>query len=124
MMKFRHILVADHDYDVREMLGSYLETLGYRVSACSSGAEVQRVLARSDVDLLIADETMFETGHRLADHARSLGVPTLLMSAYEEIKDSMEGGPRDFIGKPFRLEKFQNEVTRVMAKPKGDADGS
>ena len=123
MAKFQHILLVEDDGNVRELLCECLEQLGYRVSSAGRSDAARPFLDRNDVDLLITDELMAgERGRQLAAYARSLGVPTLLMSAHNEIKQELEGGQQDFIGKPFRIERLHEEVKRVLAKPKGAAD--
>lgn len=120
MEKFRHILIADDDDDVREVLHLILEELGYRVSLAENGATARSLLNRLDVDLLVADEIMSgERGRRLADYATSLGVPTLLMSADNDIRHELADRRQNFIAKPFRLHKFRAEIERVLAKPGG-----
>ena len=124
MAKFHHILIAEDDTDVGDVLRLILDELGYRVSLAENGATARSLLDRLDVDLLVADEFMFgERGRQLADYAKSLGVPTLLMSADNETKRELAERRQDFIGKPFRLMKFRAEVERILATPKGDADG-
>jgi two-component system OmpR family response regulator len=106
---------VDHDADVRKVVAAHLEAMGYVVIACSGAAEARAAIAGQSVDLLVADETMFGQGRELADHPWSLGVPTLLMSAYNEIKEELTLGSRDFIGKPFRIGEFRTVVKRVLA---------
>jgi two-component system OmpR family response regulator len=122
--KFRHILIAEDDSGVREVLCLILGELGYRVSLAESGAMARLLLDRLDVDLLIADEIMSgETGRQLADYAKSLGVSTLMMSADNDIKRELAEQRQAFIGKPFRLQNFRAEIERVLARPRDDADG-
>jgi two-component system OmpR family response regulator len=123
--KFRHILIAEDDGDVREVLSLILDELGYRVSLAENSVAARLSLDRLDVDLLIADEIMSgENGRQLADYAKSLGIPTLMMSADNEITRELAELRQDFISKPFRLQNFRAEVERVLAKPRDDADGS
>jgi two-component system OmpR family response regulator len=115
MKKFSCAIVVDHDADVRKVVAAHLEAMGYSVMACSGAAEARAVIAGQSVHLLVADETMFGQGRELADHAWSRGVPTLLMSAYNESKEELTLGSRDFIGKPFRFGEFRTVVKRVLA---------
>jgi DNA-binding NtrC family response regulator len=115
MNKFSCALVVDHDADVRQVVAADLEAMGYVVMACSGAAEARAVIAGQSMDLLVADKTMFGQGRELADHAGSLGVPTLLMSAYNEIKEELTLGSRDFIGNPFRFGEFRMLVKRARA---------
>ena len=113
-----HILIVEDDGNIRELLGDCLNEFGYRVSTASRGDIARPILDGGDVDLLVADELLFgERGRALAEYARSLGVPTLLMSAHNEIKQELERGQHHFIGKPFRLEKLHEQVTKILASP-------
>jgi DNA-binding NtrC family response regulator len=118
MADLEHILIVDGDDDIRNVLRLILDDLGYRVSLAEDGAAARPMLDRLDVDLLVADEIRVgERGSQLAAYAGSLGVPTLLMSAYHQTKEALEGGNQHFLGKPFRLERLRDEVKRVLARP-------
>jgi two-component system, OmpR family, phosphate regulon response regulator OmpR len=122
MAKFLHILIVENDSDVREVLRLLLKDLGYRVSVAANAAAARPVLDRLCVDLLVTDQVMSgETGRELADYARTLGIPALLMSGHNEIRDEFDRRP-DFIGKPFRQDQLQQAILRVLATPQGDAN--
>jgi DNA-binding NtrC family response regulator len=116
-LSLKHILIVENDYMVLETLGELLKGLGYRASIAGEGNEARAILSRENVDLLVADELLpGERGHELAEYARSIGVPTLLMSADEEIKRAMERAQENFIGKPFRLEALDQQITDILAR--------
>jgi DNA-binding NtrC family response regulator len=116
-LSLKHILIVENDYMVLEMLGELLKRLGYRASIAGEGNEARAILSRENVDLLLADELLpGERGHELAEYARSIGVPALLMSADEEIKRAMERARENFIGKPFRMEALDQQITDILAK--------
>lgn len=118
MEKFLHVLVVEDNPEVRELMCCILIELGYRASVAENGAAARPLLESQGVDLLVTDEVMSgERGHELADYARSLGIPTLLMSADNSIKQELEGGIHGFIGKPFRLEELRKEIEKALAKP-------
>lgn len=124
MANFQHILIVEDDGNVRELLRECLEELGYRVSTAGRGDAARLILNRRDVDVLLADELMAgEKGHQLAAYAQSLGVPSLLMSAHNEVKRELSGGEHAFIGKPFRIDKLHEEVKWVLARAKSAAGG-
>ena len=124
MAKFLHILIVENDKGVRDVLRLLLKDLRYRVSVATCAAAARPILDRLDVDLLITDQVMSgETGRELADHARMLGIPALLMSGHNEIKDEYERRP-DFIAKPFRQDQLHEAIMRALATPSGDADDS
>ena len=53
-----HLLVVDDDAGIRLLLAERLGTYGYRVTTASGVAEMDRVLARGGVDLVILDVMM------------------------------------------------------------------
>ena len=113
-----HILVVEDDDDVRDTLQMVLHEFGYRVSAAENAATARVVLAHRHVDLLITDEMMRgERGRQLAQHARSLRVPCLLMSADNETKRQFAEGQQPFLCKPFLIEQLREAVVRVLTKP-------
>ncbi len=111
-MSLKHILIVENDYMVLETLGELLKGLGYRASIAGEGNEARAILNRENVDLLLADELLTgERGHELTEYARSIGVPTLLMSADEEIKRTMEKAQENFIGERHRRVCTANRFT-------------
>ena len=119
MAKFQHILVVDKQADVAEMLRGILEQCGYRVSVAAGDGDVRSILLRESVDLLVADVALrSDTGIALADRAEKLGIPSLLISGDIERMKALGAGQRPFIAKPFRLAKFTELISEILAKPK------
>lgn len=68
-----HILVVEDQANVREMLVTSLERLGYECAACNSGVEALEILRQGDrtFDLVVSDHNMpVMTGLELAEQAR------------------------------------------------------
>jgi DNA-binding NtrC family response regulator len=120
MSKFKHILILENDAQICDLLGMALRDCSYRVSLASDGIAARVALRGSKVDLLLADVLMpGETGLQLAEHAKTLGVPSLLMSGELATKEALKDN-HAFIGKPFMLRELTEHIMRVLAKPKGD----
>lgn len=118
MAQFQHILVVDKQPDVAEVLCLALEHRGYRVSVAAADNQVRSILSRDSVDLLICDVALrSDTGIALADRAEKLGIPSLLISGDVERMKALEAGPRPFIAKPFRMAKFTELISEILAKP-------
>jgi CheY-like chemotaxis protein len=76
-------------------------------------------LSSDSVDLLIADVALrSNTGIALADHAETLGIPSLLISGDMERWETLEAGPRPFLAKPFRLAEFTQLISGILTKLK------
>jgi DNA-binding response OmpR family regulator len=114
-MKFQHVLLVEKQVDVAQMLRSVLEHYGYRVSTAGSDDDGRSILSREAVDLLIADVALrSNTGIVLADHAETLGIPSLLISGDMERWEALEAGPRPFLAKPFRLAEFTRLISDIL----------
>ena len=54
-----HILLAEDDFELRELLGFTLERAGYQITACDNGLHLLRQLRQSNqFDLVISDLRM------------------------------------------------------------------
>jgi DNA-binding response OmpR family regulator len=117
MTKFQHILLVEKQVDVAQMLCSALEYYGYQVSVAGGDDEGRSILSREPVDLLIADVALrSNAGIALADHAETLGIPSLLISGDLERWEALEAGPRPFLAKPFRLAEFTRLISGILLK--------
>ena len=119
MARFQHILLVEKQADVAQTLCSALEYYGYHVSVAGDGDDGRSILSREPVDLLIADVALrSNAGIVLADHAATLGIPSLLISGDIERREALEAGPRPFLAKPFRLTEFTRLISGLLTKLK------
>jgi two-component system phosphate regulon response regulator OmpR len=125
-----HILVVDDDRRIRELIKTYLQDKGYRVSAVQSAEEARDALRSLAFDLMIIDVMMpGESGLSLTESLRRLNneVPILILSALTEPNDRISGlqsGSDDYLGKPFeprelllRIRNLLKRVITVQARP-------
>jgi DNA-binding NtrC family response regulator len=111
MSDLKHVLIVENDGNIRDLLAMALREFGYRVSMASDGIAARGILATSMVDLLLADVIMpGEMGQHLAEHAKTLGVPSLLMSGEPVTKEALKDN-HAFIGKP-------EQIVRALATVK------
>ncbi len=109
-MPDQHILIADDETDIREMLASLFEEEGFRVSQAKNGAEVLAEVKKTgkDLDLIMMDVRMPDMdGLTVLKQLKDSGsgdIPVLIMTAYGSsgvtIK-AMQQGAEDFLTKPF-----------------------
>ncbi len=108
-MTEKHVLVADDDNDIRDLLGTIFEEAGFRVSQAKNGAEVLSQVGKlkDDLNLIMMDVRMPDTDgltvlKQLQDAKNT--IPVIIMTAYGAssiaIKATQQGA-YDYITKPF-----------------------
>ncbi|HPF07020.1 MAG TPA: response regulator [Spirochaetota bacterium] len=118
------ILLVDDEEMLTEVNGSILETLGYSVTACSSGAEALRIFSDKPeaVDLVITDMTMpGMTGLDLASEIKKIkpGIPVILCTGFSEQltkEKAEETGICDIVMKPFTAAELGHAVQRGLMR--------
>ncbi len=117
-------LVVDDEETVRNLAGSMLETMGWKVVSAANGREaVRHFRGHADqFDLVLLDMTMPEMDglETLAELRRiRAGVPVVLCSGYTDeclSKPSSDDGPPPlFLPKPFRMDDLIGAVAAVAA---------
>jgi len=116
----RILLVEDDPRVARSTLSS-LEELGYRVTACDSGAEALAIMARDgDFDLVITDVMMPEmTGPELVRilAERYPDVSVLFVTGYAgEAGETADLSGYDLLRKPFTVAALADAVSAAVAR--------
>jgi len=114
-----HILVADDEAEIRNLVALYLESEGFAVSCAVDGYEALEKAALPDrpIDLYLLDVMMpGPDGYQLCRRLRErTEVPIVLLTCRDEESDKVLGlglGADDYITKPFSLLEL---VARVKA---------
>jgi signal transduction histidine kinase/ActR/RegA family two-component response regulator len=112
------ILVADDDRDVRELLVSCLDSLGYRVLAASSGSlAIEMIEKNSSIDLLMVDIAMPEmNGIEVARvvSAKRPDLPIVYMTGYIGSSKLDGVGQRRLMKKPFTIAELAKQVEQAL----------
>lgn len=119
--KRSHIVVDDDHKDIREPLADYLEKNGFRVSAAANGAELNRVIGRGKIDLIILDILMpGEGGIEICRRIRQTkDIPIILLTAVTEETEKIVGlemGADDYVTKPFNPRELLARVRVVLRR--------
>jgi DNA-binding response OmpR family regulator len=117
-----HILVAEDQADIRDLLVMNLRGAGYHVAAVSDGAAALASQAESASDLLILDLMMpaldgLEVCKAL--RARGHGTPILMLTAKSTELDRVLGlelGADDYLTKPFSLAELLARVKALLRR--------
>lgn len=121
-----HILVVDDDPEIRQLLRTYLERNGFRVTGVGDGHAMWMALERSQVDLLVLDIML--PGADGLDLCRTLRarskLPVIMLTARGDEMDrvlGLEMGADDYLAKPFSprelLARIKNVLRRVRDLP-------
>lgn len=116
-----HILVVDDEQEIRELLARYLRQHGYLCSLAADGAAMERVLARSDIDLIVLDLMLpGEDGLALCRKLRGhSNLPVIMLTAMGDETDriiGLEMGADDYIAKPFSPRELLARIKAVIRR--------
>ena len=117
------VLVVDDEEILRTLMESVLSLEGFAVDTSASAEDAMIRLARSEYDLVIADNSMpgMQGLDLLAEIRRTRPeLPVVIMTAYGSIEVSMrahELGAAGYLLKPFEdIHAIAEEVRRVVAR--------
>ena len=116
-----HILIVDDHPDICEMVRSYLEEEGFRVSTANDGEAMRRVMAQGPVTLVLLDLILpGEDGLTLARKLRAeSNVGIIILTGRGETVDriiGLEMGADDYLPKPFHLRELLARVKSVLRR--------
>jgi DNA-binding response OmpR family regulator len=117
----RTILLVDDDPEIIESMRATLENRGYRVIVARDGNAGLAVAERENPDLVVLDMMMprksgFLVLEKLKNRPGGL-IPTIMITANEGSRHRAYAeflGVRDYIRKPFAMEKLVRAVDRVL----------
>lgn len=108
-------LVVEDDDQVQGLLTLFLEGCGLRPVVTSDFAVAVELLSQGRPGLLLADVCLRDgSGESLAETARTLGVPTILMSGQPAAIARLEEGTTAFLQKPFSLIRLEQAICRLL----------
>ena len=117
-----HILVADDDALVADLLQHRLSGRGYRVSIARDGGEALALAARDRPDAVLLDAMMpmldgYEVLRRLRADPALAQVPVVMLTARKQEGDivrALDLGASDFVVKPFIPEELLSRLARLI----------
>lgn len=115
------ILAVDDDNDILEVLQFILEDSGYEVDTLSDGRHLMDTIRKKTPDLILLDIMLGNMdGRELCKTVKnaelSHGIPVILISASHNVSSSFnnDGGPNDFIAKPFDINNLLNKIKNQL----------
>ena len=116
-----HILVVDDDQKIRELLGRFLVSSGYRVTEAADAASARSFMRGLAFDLVMLDVMMpGESGLSLArDLKATRPVPILMLTALADAEDritGLEAGVDDYVTKPFEPRELLLRLRNILRR--------
>lgn len=116
-----HILVVDDDQKIRELLGRFLMSSGFRVTEAADAAAARSFMKGLAFDLVLLDVMMpGESGLSLArDLKATRPVPILMLTALADAEDritGLEAGVDDYVTKPFEPRELLLRLKNILRR--------
>ncbi len=116
-----HLLVADDDPHIRELLRLLFRKEGYTVHEADDGEQASAVLDQEPVHLAIVDVMMpRKNGWELCrEIRRDYDIPVLMLTAKGELDDKEKGylsGTDDYLVKPFEPKELLFRVKALLRR--------
>ena len=119
-----HILVAEDERDIRDLITFTLKFAGHEITPATNGEEAVQLAKEKLPDLLITDVRMPKmTGYEAckaikADEATK-HIPVVILSAKgqdEEIDQGKDAGADDYLLKPFAPDELTRRIAEILAR--------
>ncbi|MDD1611406.1 MAG: response regulator transcription factor, partial [Methylococcaceae bacterium] len=122
----KHILVADDDLHIREVISFALEKAGMQVTLAEDGRQAIDYFVLHNIDLLVLDINMpeFDGLEVCREIRKTSDIPILFLSSRDDEIDRILGleiGGDDYVTKPFSPRELVARINvilkRMVAKP-------
>jgi len=128
MAQQKTVLLVDDDNEIVESMRLVLEAKGYRILVARDGNAGLTVAERENPDLVVLDMMMpkksgFLVLEKLKGRAGGL-IPTIMITGNEGSRHRAYAeflGVRDYIRKPFAMEKLVRSIEAILEPKPGDA---
>ena len=123
------LLIVDDEPQVRKLLETLLQHVGYQTLSASSGEEALQLVAQQPPDLILLDIMMpgmdgYEVASHLKGDEATASIPIIMLSALSEPGarvTGLESGAEEFISKPVeRVELWLRVRNLLRLKARGD----
>lgn len=124
-MSDRFVIVAEQDWNLRNVLRQYLDTLGFRPLVTPMGGEAEDFARRVQAHLVLLDVELpgfggYEACARIRHMPGYAGVPIVLMTAVSSSRRQMaaqRAGASAMLLKPFSMNDLTREIERFLVDP-------
>ena len=117
-----HVLLAEDDRNLGNLLKNYLDAKGYHTTLCLNGQEATDTFANQEIDFCILDIMMpVKDGFAVAKEIRirDKKTPILFLTAKSMQEDKLKGfelGGDDYLTKPFSMEELLLRMQAILRR--------
>lgn len=119
-----HILVAEDERDIRELIKFTLTFAGHQITEASNGEEAVELAKEVLPDLILTDVRMpkmtgYEACSVIKNNESTQHIPVVILSAKgqdEEIDKGRDAGADDYIVKPFAPDELTARVAEILGR--------
>lgn len=117
-----HILIAEDERDIRELLKFTLQFAGHTITEAANGAEAVDLATAKTPDLIMTDVRMPRmTGYEVCRALKKIDtvkdIPVIILTARgqdEEVAEGMDAGAVDYITKPFGAVELTERIAEIL----------
>jgi two-component system OmpR family response regulator len=116
------VAVVEDDPEIRILIAGLFAREGYETAACAGGEDLDRLMARQRVDLIVLDVMMpGEDGLSICRRLRGgpVETPVLMVTAKDDDIDRVVGlelGADDYLGKPFNPRELVARARAILRR--------
>lgn len=117
-----HILLAEDEPALGQIVKESLETRDFKVTLATDGAQAHLLFTEQDYDILVLDVMMPQLdGFTLAKKVREENdhIPIIFLTAKSQVEDVLEGfhvGGNDYLKKPFSMEELIVRIKNLLQR--------
>jgi len=117
-----HILVAEDERDIRELIAFTLQFAGHQISQAANGEQAVEMAQELLPDLIMTDVRMpkmtgYEACRKLKEIESTKDIPVVILSAKgqdEEVETGITSGAIAYILKPFAPDELTRRVSEIL----------
>ena len=121
-----HVLVAEDDRDIGELVAHYVQREGWTVHLVDSGTSALAYARTTPIDVVILDvmlpgATGFEVCRALRSAPATAAIPIIMLTARAQESDRIEGleiGADDYVSKPFSPKELIARIKALLRRAK------
>jgi len=121
-----HILVAEDDRDIADLIALYIQKAGWTPHVVSSGDDALDYARRQPVDVVVLDVMLpglsgLEVCRALRADKATAAIPIIMVTARAEETDRIMGleiGADDYVSKPFSTSELMARIRALLRRAK------
>ncbi len=129
-MSRRHVLIAEDECGLRDLLVYNLEREGFRTSAFEDGETAAGAVRRERPDLALLDWMLprrsgIEVCREVRANPMTASLPVVMLTARSEVEDrvaALDCGADDYVSKPFSMMELVSRLRAVLRRADAGAE--